>query len=154
MKITKEWLIEWSACVGGIKWFEAQKETQGKKLAIALMVDKKLQWTNWLLVRLMTHKQQIKYTIYAAELVIKNYEDKYPEDKRPREAIEAAKAYMERPTEENKSAAWSAAWSAASAESAARSAAWSAAASAAASAESEKILKQILDYGLKLLEEK
>ena len=75
-----------------------------------------------------------RFAIDCAERTLKNFEDKYPEDKRPREAIEAAKKYLEDPTEENQSAAWSAgsaAWSAAwSAESAARSAAWSAAGSA------------------------
>jgi hypothetical protein len=85
-----------------------------------------------------------RFTIDCAERTLKNFEEKYPEDRRPREAIEAARRCLEDPTEENRlaarsaarSAAWSAAESAAwsAAESAAESAAWSAAESAAESA--------------------
>ena len=62
----------------------------------------------------------VALSIYAAELCISNYEKLYPDDNRPRKAIEAAKNYLKNPTEANRSAAESAA------ESAARSAAWSA----------------------------
>jgi hypothetical protein len=97
-----------------------------------------------------TKEDSVSLAIFAAEMCLKNYEKQYPDDKRPRNAIEAAKAWLKNPTKENESAsaasaAWSAAasesaaWSAArsaawSAESAAASAAWSAAASAAESA--------------------
>jgi len=85
-------------------------------------------------------KDSVALSIYAAELCIDNFEKKYPEDKKPREAIEAAKKFLKYPTKANRSAAWSAAesaWSAAwSAAESARSAAWSAAWSAAESARS------------------
>jgi hypothetical protein len=67
-------------------------------------------------------KDSIALSIFAAELVLKNFESVFPADDRPRKAIEAAKKYSDEPTEENKNAAWSAesaAWSAESAESAA-----------------------------------
>ncbi|MCP3966600.1 MAG: hypothetical protein GY718_09660 [Lentisphaerae bacterium] len=83
-----------------------------------------------------TIENSIELSIYSASLVLDNYEKVYPNDKRPREAIDAAKEYLKYKT----SAAWSAArsaakaaqssaWSAWSTESAARSAwsAWSAA---------------------------
>jgi hypothetical protein len=87
-------------------------------------------------------KDSVALAIYAAKLCIKNYEKIYPEDKRPRKAIEAANKWLADPTEENRLAAesaesaawyaarsaWSTAWSAESA--------WSAAWSAARSAES------------------
>lgn len=41
-----------------------------------------------------TKKDSVRLAIYAAELVLKIYEDRYPNDKRPREAIEAAKRYL------------------------------------------------------------
>jgi hypothetical protein len=73
-----------------------------------------------------TKPDSVALAIYAAELVIKNFEREFPGDKRPRLAIEAAKAWLKNPTEENRSAAesaarsaWSAAESAESAESAA-----------------------------------
>ena len=102
-------------------------------------------------------KDSVAMAIYAAELTIENFEKVYPNDKRPREAIEAAKAWIINQCSDMgsaaesaarsaaRSAAWSAesaAWSAVSAVLAARSAAWSAvsaesaARSAARSAES------------------
>jgi hypothetical protein len=92
-----------------------------------------------------TKKDSVLFSIYAAYLCLDNFEKVYPNDKRPREAIEAAERYIENPTEKNQEAAESAARSARSAESAAwsaesvaRSAAWSAwsAAWSARSAES------------------
>jgi len=82
-------------------------------------------------------KDSVALSIYSAELCLKNFEKFYPDDKRPREAIEAAKKWVLEPTRENESAARSAKSAARSAESAARSAesaAWSAAESAAWSA--------------------
>ena len=67
-----------------------------------------------------TKKNSVLFSIYSASLVLKNFEDKYPDDKRPRQAIQAARRYVKNPTTKNKSAAGSAG-------SAAGSAAWSAA---------------------------
>jgi len=67
-----------------------------------------------------TKADSVALSVFSAELCIENFEKLYPNDKRPREAIEAAKKVLLNDTEENRSAAWSAAWSA---ESAARSAA-------------------------------
>ena len=76
------------------------------------------------------------FAIACARRALKNWDKKYPNDKRPLEAIEAAENYLNDPTEDNlkkRSAAESAARSAA--RSAAESAAESAARSAAESAE-------------------
>ncbi|MFH2075483.1 MAG: hypothetical protein ABIJ57_09075, partial [Pseudomonadota bacterium] len=78
-------------------------------------------------------KDSVSLAIFAAELVLHNFESCFPSDVRPRKAILAAKKYLENPTEKNRSAAWSAAAAAAAAWSAAAAAAaWSAAAAAAA----------------------
>ena len=86
-------------------------------------------------------KNSVSMAIYSAKLCLNNFEKLYPDDKRPRQAIEAAKAWLNNPCEETESAAESAARSAAesAAESAAWSAAWSAAESAARSATKKKI---------------
>ena len=117
-----------------------------------------ISWKKW------TKKDSVSLAIFAAKLVLRNYEKEYPDDLRPRQAIKAAKKILKNDTERNRSAesaesaesaarsaesaarsaesaarsARSAAWSAESAESAAWSAAWSAesAASAAWSAAS------------------
>ncbi len=81
-----------------------------------------------------TKKDSVSLSIFAAEMCLKNFEKEYPDDKRPREAIEAAKKWLKYPTKANKSAAWSAAESA-------RSAAWSAAWSARSAA-----IKEIIAY--------
>ena len=176
MKITKEWLEEKSACSEGKEWFLNQKETEGKKVCLKLIKAENLDWANWLVVRLLTHKQRIQYAIFAAEQVIEFYEKKYPGDDRPRKAIESAKECLKQPTEENRSAARDAAWAASAASaasaaraawdaasaasaardaaSAARDAAWAAwdAARAAWDAASAAMRIKIIKYGLKILE--
>ena len=54
-------------------------------------------------------KDSVELAIYAAELVIDIYEKQYPDDDRPRKAIEAAKTYLKSPTDKNRqAAAWAA----------------------------------------------
>jgi hypothetical protein len=152
----------------------AQVEVKGKHQS----QDDKEVWSEMRIVKAWKwqKKDSVAIAIFAAELCLKNFEEVYPNDKRPREAIEAAKKWLENPTIENKSAAWSAAraawavwsaeraaesaaraaWSAAwSAESAAESAAWAAWSAARAAAEKstlKKIYKRF-DEQLKQLEE-
>tara|TARA_R100000656_G_scaffold99611_1_gene72277 strand:- start:44 stop:469 length:426 start_codon:yes stop_codon:yes gene_type:complete len=123
-------------------------------------------------------KQNIKLAIYSAELVLHLFEKKYPQDKRPRKAIAAAKKCLKSNTEENRSAAAHAADAAAHASSAAFYAAAAAAtftACAYASADAAfyasadaadasadaadasayaKTKQNIMDYAIKLLEDK
>jgi hypothetical protein len=130
MKLTISKLRSWGACREGEEWFSAQTETDGIKV-VKKLIDVNINWANWLVVRLMTHKQKIQYAIYAAEQVIEIYEKKYPDDNRPRKAIEAAKAYLKSPTKKNKDAA-------------------AYAADAAAAAKKEMQIK-IINHGIKLL---
>ena len=91
-------------------------------------------------------KDSVALAIYAAGLVLENFEKLYPDDKRPREAIQVARRWLKNPAKNSlsawpaesaaRSAAWSAAWSAESAARSAGSAAESAARSAAESARS------------------
>ena len=74
--------------------------------------------------RIWEKADSVALAIFAAELVLTNFERVFPEDKRPRNAIEAAKEWIRNPAESARSAACAA-------ESAAESAAWSAAGSAA-----------------------
>ena len=54
-------------------------------------------WSEMKLVKVWhwTKEDSVELAIYAAELVIDIYEKKYPNDDRPRKAIEAAKKYLE-----------------------------------------------------------
>ena len=135
-----------------------QVECKGKKLKDT---DKEV-WENQRIVRAWkwTKKDSVLLSIYAAELCIDNFEKEYPEDKRPREAIEAAKKFLKYPTAAKRFAARSAAGSAAeSAAASARSAAESAAESAvwsAWSAAESAVIKNIsewMDNRLKVLKE-
>jgi hypothetical protein len=48
---------------------------------------------------------QMKTNVFAAELVLPIFEEKHPEDTRPRKAIEAAKKALEKDTLKNRRAA-------------------------------------------------
>ena len=144
--ITVKWLNKINACSLGIKCFKEQGEKEPIAVLKKLVTEGKLDWTNWLIVRLMTYKQYVSYAVYAAEQVIDIYEKKYPDDKRPREAIEAAKRCIENPSEKNKNAADAYAAAYAAAADAAASATDAAYAAAAA------VKKKIVKYGIRLLE--
>ena len=104
MKLTEQWLREKSACSEGVEWFLKQKETDVVKVLKKLIKEKKLPWANWTIVRVMNYKQRVQYAVFAAEQVIGIFEKEYPDDKRPRQAIEAAKKCIDNPSEENKNA--------------------------------------------------
>ena len=124
------------ACSSAIKKFAAQPERDTKKILYLMIEQEKLDWTNWLICRLFpTRKMKVQYAIFAARQVLDIFETQYPDDKRPRLAIEAAEVCLKSPTTKNKSgcsAAYSAAYSAASAAYSAARAAYSAASAASA----------------------
>ena len=153
MKLTMKKLETWRACTVGKEWFAGQAETDGKKIVETLITEKHLNWASWLVVRLLTRADKIRYAIYAAEQVIDIYERTYPDDKRPREAIEAAKTYLNNPTEANKRAAADAAAAYAAAYAYAAYAAADAAADAAATdaATAYAMKEKIIRYGLTLV---
>src|SRR3990167_1391554 len=105
MKISEEWLKKNNACSDGVKWFLDQEETDAAKVALKLLKAGNFDWSNWLLTHVMTHRQKIQYAVFSAEQVIEIYEKKYPEDQRPRKAIEAVKAVLDHDTEETRTAA-------------------------------------------------
>ena len=104
-------------------------ETEDVNIIKNLMLEKHFDWANWLIVRIMERKQYLSYAIFAAEQVLDIFENKYPDDKRPRLAIEAARKCLTNDS------------------SAARAAAW-----AAGDAAKEKMQTKIINYGIKLLE--
>ena len=163
--ITLEWLRSQDACEESIKAW--QNEIDHNTFAtLNRLVSKNPEWGNWLICRIMNKKQAVQYAIFAAEQVIDIYEKKYPDDKRPRNAIEAAKAYLKHPCAKTKAAAASAAYAAsayAAASAAGYAATYAAAAAtyaadyasayAAAAAERRKMQAKILKYGIGLLKQ-
>lgn len=116
-------------------------EVKGKHLE----QDDKQAWEKMRVVKAYewTKKDSVGLAIFCAELVIGIYEKKHPDDKRPRKAIEAAKAWIENPTEENSKAAAYAAYAAASASASAYAA--SAYAASATYADAPATKKETLD---------
>jgi hypothetical protein len=178
MKITLEWLEKERACSSGVEWFKAQKKSEHDEVINSLVEENLFDWANWTIVRLMTHSQKIEYAIFAAEQVIDIFEKQYPDDKRPRNAITAAKKVCAHDTLETWDAARDAAGAAGAAANAAYAAADSAyaaanaayaaansanaayaaanaayAAYAAADSAKKKLQEKIIKFGLKILEE-
>ena len=106
MKITKQWLEGIDVfCEKDIKWFMNQEERGGIKL-VEKLIEKDIQLANRLLIMLMDHKQYLKYSYDVAEMALPVFEKHYPNDKRPRKALELTKKYLENPTIENKDEAY------------------------------------------------
>lgn len=81
----------------------AKVEVKGEKVVEG---DKEC-WSEMRIVKAWKwgEKDYISFAIFAAEQAIGIYEKEYPNDERPRNAIEAAKKYSENPTKENQDAA-------------------------------------------------
>jgi len=104
--VTKALLKKIGACDDGTEY--AVKSLLGKSYSDAIkqcIADNKLQWANWGIVRVMDKIERVKYAVYAARQVLNIFEDKYPNDKRPREAIESAEQWTRNPSEKNRNAA-------------------------------------------------
>lgn len=81
-----------------------------------------------------SHHFKVSFAIICAKLVLHIYEDEFPDDKRPRLALEAAEAWVADPSEKNRKAVNAAARAAADASNASTADAATAAATAAANA--------------------
>jgi Immunity protein Imm5 len=111
IKLTEEWLRGENPCSDGLAFAARHKFNFRKIYAACPRSD----WLLWLLRRAQAidKPQAVQVSIACAEHVLDMYEKKYPEDKRPRQAIEAAQAWLQNPTEENRKAAAAAAAAAA-----------------------------------------
>ena len=138
--ITVNRLKKLGACSEAIEAFEDAKIKSINSVVLLKKMYKKeeyLEWANWLVVRVMTRKQYLVYAIYAAKQVLDIFEKRFPDDNRPRKAIEAAEKVLKRDTKKNRSAASIAAYAVADDD---------------AVADREKMQRKILRYGIKLLE--
>ena len=135
--LTIEMLRKKRACSSGIDFCRDQNTEDLRELFEAFIKHERYDYATWVFRRFMNKKQVVKYAVFAAEQVIEIYEKKYPEDDRPRKAIEAAKAYLKKPcaSTKKKAAAYAdAADAAAAAADAAADAAYAAAYAADAAA--------------------
>jgi hypothetical protein len=127
--ISPEWLRKHDACTSGHDWALPHIGV-GITLKKLLPLFDRSDWMLWTLRKAdaMDKAGYVQAAILCAEEVLHIYENRYPEDMRPRDAIKAAIAYVKEPTEVNRKAA------AADAYAAADDAAYAAAAYAAAAA--------------------
>lgn len=164
MKLTIAWLDKRGACKDGVEWFRVAGLMNASDVMEALIKEGRLDWANWLIARLLSPKDRIRYAVFAAEQVLGIFEKQYPDDKRPRMVIEAAKAVLKKSNKKTRAAAGSAAWAARAARAAsaagdasaawdaARSAVWAAgdAARSAAWAAGDAMKVKIIRYGMGL----
>jgi hypothetical protein len=108
MKITLTQLKSMHACRDGIVWFKKQKNKEAKHILRQCVKKAHSNYANWLVCSLFTHDQLVTYSIYNAEPCLHKYETMYP-SLAPRQAIEAAKRWLQDPSEANKVAASAAA---------------------------------------------
>jgi hypothetical protein len=105
MNMTVAKLTKLNACPEGIQYFKDHKfKTVEQAITEILKTNhsQRLSWSNWLISYSLSKMNCTRYAIYAAEQVIDIVEKEYPEDKRPREAIQAVKRYLKNPSKENK----------------------------------------------------
>jgi len=95
--ITREYLEKINACLPAVEWF-SRKYPEGKELKL-LKKDAlyNSSWSSWLITHILNREDCIRHAIFAAKQVIHIFEKKYPEDLRPRKAIEAAENYLNNP---------------------------------------------------------
>ena len=164
MKLNKSILEKHEACREGKEWYMANGEPKTVESTIAILIkskeSEKYNWSNWLLSEMLSKKNKIRYAVFAAQQVLDLFEKKYPDDKRPRAAIEAANICVEKNTKKNRAAAYAAADAARAADYADRAAARAAyaaayaayaAAYAAEAAARAAMLLKIINYGLSLI---
>ena len=176
MRVTKNWLVKHNACSDGMSFVTEHKLIGTDECYFIRQLVKldKHDWALWLLVRRLDRKDRIRFAVYCAKDVSPIYEAEYPNDDRPRKAIEAAETCMKSNTKKNRDAAraadaarvasWAAdaAWAAADAAArAAASAAWAAARAADAAwvaadvaSNDQSAMSRYIEYGVGLLEDK
>ena len=106
-KFNEKWLLDESPCSDGLVFARSCNFDFAKIYDTCERGD----WLIWLLRRTknLSKPQSVKIAITCAEHVISIYEKKYPNNKAPRNAINAAKKWLKEPSEENRKAAYAAA---------------------------------------------
>ncbi len=152
MKITLEFLKSKSACIEGINWFQNQTDTNAVDIINKFISEDRFSWANWLISNILNRKNQIQYAIFAAEQVLFIFEKKYPNDKRPRLAIDAAKNHLNATDATDATYTANASYAAEVAHTAKVADAATYAADAAFHAADADIRIKILKYGIDLIE--
>ena len=106
MKMTIEELEALNPCAEAMEYVHKHKT-----LHVAWEKCDRADWMIWFLRRknLLEQPVAVKFACLCAERLLPLFEKKYPDDKRPHAAIEAALKWLKDPTEANRAAAYAAA---------------------------------------------
>jgi len=107
-KITKQWLQKKKACQEAVDWVVNQSDKDEFALFKKCLAEKRFEWASWCMVRRLSLPDKRRYAIYAANQVLYLFADEYPNDKRPRRALAAARKYLKAPTKKNANTAYAA----------------------------------------------
>ena len=105
MIITKEKLIKLNACKDGYKYWLECNEPDLVKFMRRCIKDEKYKWAMWLFSRVVDKRTRTRSCIYSASLVLHIFEENYPHDNRPSDAIKAARRWVNSTSEKNRRSA-------------------------------------------------
>lgn len=97
MKISKEEIKALNPCNAGYEWYLKNQNDDLMTLLLKLN-DHKPDWARWLFSRIMSRRQRIMIAVFSAKSVLEKFERAYPDDDRPRRAIEAAESCIDNAT--------------------------------------------------------
>jgi len=93
-KFTIEDLKKLDPCEEGLYWYLQNIKSENLHKILIQLNNHEPQWARWLFTNIMNKKQCVEIAVYSAELALHIFEERYPNDDRPRKAIEAAKKYL------------------------------------------------------------
>ncbi len=99
MKISIEFLKENKICPENIEFMKENNllDKEDINVITKLVEIDNPDLANRLITKILTHTDKIKYAIYIAEKTLHFFEERYPNDDRPRKAVEEAKTYISNP---------------------------------------------------------
>jgi hypothetical protein len=110
MRINKKIIKNLNPCKDRFDNFIANYSDYDSNLENFILLDK-ISYNDkiWVFIRLATKEQTVKWALLCAFKVLPVFEDKYPNDKRPRQALEAVEAWLKNPNDTTANAAANAA---------------------------------------------
>jgi hypothetical protein len=103
-RITAKWLKKKRACTSDEENRQAEEIGDVRLVVEELMKQDRFNDANWLITRKLNVDENRMYAINAAKLALPIFEKEFPDDNRPRKAIEAAEKYLKHKTKKNKKA--------------------------------------------------
>lgn len=102
MKLTKKWLKKHSVSKDFYNWYKEQGTTDIDELFDLAIKAERYSDIIWVITEKLNKKDNKKFVIHSAESVLPIFENRLPNDERPRKAIKTVKKYLENPTKKNR----------------------------------------------------